>query len=97
MYFGALCVGADFTGGLLVLNLIKKHNSKANLIFKDFDASFLKRGESDVLFECDDCEIVEKNVLDNLASSKRVNFKIEVRAFAKSELIAKFHLTTSIK
>ena len=35
MYFGALSIGADFTAGLLVLNFLKKHNSKAKLVFKN--------------------------------------------------------------
>ena len=97
MYFGALCVGADFSGGLLTLNIIKKHKSKANLIFKDFHADFLKRADSDVQFICKDSSVIEEGVINNLKNNKRVNFNINVEAFCNNKLIAKFRLTTSIK
>ena len=98
MYFGALCVGADFSGGLLTLNIINKHKSKARLIFKDFQASFLKRALSDIRFTCSDHKTIEKGVLENLSKGTRVNFKIRVNAIDSSgEKVAVFDLTTSIK
>ena len=60
MYFGALSVGADITGGFLALPAIKNSNRKIALIFKDFNANFLKRAESDVHFVCEDGEAVKK-------------------------------------
>ena len=98
MYFGALCVGADFAGGLLTLNIINKHKSKAKLIFKDFQATFLKRALSDIQFICEDYEIIERGVLENLRKKNRVNFKIKVIAVNHDgEKIGVFFLTTSIK
>ena len=99
MYFGALCVGADFTAGLLVMEVLRKKKSSARLIFKDFNADFLKRADSDVIFVCDDKNIVESSVLKNLKSTKRVNFKLKVKAFSDKSLdpVADFILTTSIK
>ena len=98
MYFGALCVGADFAGGLLTLNIINKHNSRAKLIFKDFQAVFLKRADSNIVFICEDYSIVEKGVIDNLKTRARINFKIKVKAVNESgESVAEFKLTTSIK
>ena len=97
MYFGALSVGADFTAGLLVLNNLNKNKSKAKLLFKDFQADFIKRALSDVVFICEDFKEVEKSVLDNINSGKRVNFKVKVSAFCCEDLIATFTLTTSIK
>ena len=104
MYFGALSIGADFTAGLLVMEILRKHNSKAKLLFKDFKANFLKRANSDVIFVCEgsDCENVESSILKNLKSGERVNFKVKVVAFSEDnlkpkEIIAEFILTTSIK
>ena len=97
MYFGALSVGADFTAGLLVLNLLKKHNSKAKLIFKDFQADFIKRATSDVLFVCEDFKVIGNSVVENLKSKDRVNFKVNVKGFCENQVIANFILTTSIK
>ena len=97
MYFGALSVGADFTAGLLVLNNLNKNKSKAKLLFKDFQANFIKRALSDVVFICEDFKEIEKSVLNNINSGERVNFKIKVSAFCCEDLIATFALTTSIK
>ena len=97
MYFGALSVGADFAAGLLVLNILKKHNSKAKLIFKDFQADFTKRAMLDVIFTCNDSKVIENSVLENLKTKRRVNFKVKVNAFCNNEVIASFVLTTSIK
>ena len=91
MYFGALCVGADFTAGLLVLNILKKHKSKANLIFKDFQVDFLKRADSDIVFICNDHDIINESVLKNLKFSERENFTISVNAFnGKDEIVSNF-------
>ena len=97
MYFGALSVGADFSGGLIVLNILRKHNSKAKLIFKDFKANFLKRATSDVLFVCKAPQEVDIAVLENLKNKNRVNFELKIEGFCNKQLIADFTLTTSIK
>ena len=36
IYFGALCVGADCTGGLLAMKYIKAQPERIALVFKDF-------------------------------------------------------------
>ena len=98
MYFGALSVGADFTAGLLVMKILKKHKSNARLLFKDFRADFKKRATSDVLFLCSDYNIIESSVLKNLKDRDRINFELKVRAVSEDkEHIADFILTTSIK
>ena len=98
MYFGALSIGADFTAGLLVMNLLKKNKSKAKLLFKDFEANFIRRGDSDIIFTCKDYKIAEESILENIKTNKRINFKLLVIANTKSgEHIADFTLTTSIK
>ena len=97
MYFGALSVGADFTAGLLVMHIIKKNNSNARLLFKNFEANFLKRADSGVSFLCSDHSVIEDAVLKNLKSRERVNFKIRVQAITDRDKVADFTLTTSIK
>ena len=62
MYFGALSVGADITGGAIALDLIKKSKCKINLLFKNFKADFLKRAEGDVHFICNDGKLISDMV-----------------------------------
>ena len=41
MYFGALSVGADVTGGFFAMQLIEQSGHKVHLSFKHFHADFL--------------------------------------------------------
>jgi acyl-coenzyme A thioesterase PaaI-like protein len=97
MYFGALSVGADFSGGLLVMNILRKNKSNAKLVFKDFKANFIKRATSDVLFVCKSSQVIQSSVIKNSSDKARVNFEIYVEAFCSGDLVADFYLTTSIK
>ena len=100
MYFGALSVGADITGGFLALPAIKKSNRKIALIFKDFNANFLKRAESDVHFVCEDGKAVKKLVEKAIKTQERENFKLKISASCpkiSEDIIAKFELTLSLK
>ena len=101
MYFGALAVGADLSGGLLALEHIRKSNKKISLLFKDFHADFLKRAEGDVYFRCDEGKIIKSLVLDVISTGNRCNAPINVTAFVPSKLgeqpVAKFVLTLSLK
>ena len=101
MYFGALSVGADITGGAIALDLIKKSKSKINLLFKDFKADFLKRAEGDVHFICNDGKIISDMVKETEISKKRINKPITITAYVptkfKEKPVAKFILTLSLK
>ncbi len=101
MYFGALSVGADVTGGALAFESIKKSNSKINLLFKDFKADFLKRAEGDVHFICNDGNLISNMVKETEISKKRINKPITIIAYVptkfKEEPVAKFILTLSLK
>lgn len=101
MYFGALSVGADVTGGAIALDLIKKSKSKINLLFKDFQANFLKRAEGDVHFICNDGKLISEMIKETELSKKRVNKTINITAYVPSKLedtpVAKFVLTLSLK
>ena len=100
MYFGALSVGADITGGFLALPAIQNSKRKVALIFKDFNAKFLKRAESDVHFICEDGQAVKKLVEKALETQERENFKLKILAKCpkiSNDIVAEFELTLSLK
>lgn len=53
MYFGALCMGAELSVALPLLNEMFVNKRKVNFIFKDFQSDFLKRADTNVIFEFD--------------------------------------------
>ena len=101
MYFGSLSVGADVTGAVIALDLIKKSKFKINLLFKDFKADFLKRAEGDVHFICNDGKLISEMIKETELSKERVNKAIDITAYVPSKLkdtpVAKFILTLSLK
>ena len=100
MYFGALSVGADLTGGYLALHHTNKINRKINLLFKDFNAEFLKRAEGDVHFECNEGQKIKALIQNFIDTKTRCNEEINVIAYVPSMLeepVARFKLTLSLK
>lgn len=101
MYFGALAIGADCGGGLLAMNLINKTGKKISLIFKDFNAEYLKRAEADVHFTCHDGPEIQKIIDETLQTGERVNYPMKIVATTPKkfgdEPVAKFVLTLSLK
>ena len=100
MYFGALSVGADITGGFLAMMCIQKSKRKVALIFKDFKADFLRRAEGDVHFICNEGEEITRLVNKAIESSQRENMVVHIDALVPSisnDIVAKFELTLSLK
>jgi acyl-coenzyme A thioesterase PaaI-like protein len=100
MYFGALSVGADCAAGALAMHLIEQQPEPISLVFKDFNAEFLKRAEGDVEFCCRQGQEIAELVARAAASDERVERQVEVIATAPSlsdEPVAKFRLTLSLK
>tara|TARA_B100000953_G_scaffold211031_1_gene174227 strand:+ start:335 stop:814 length:480 start_codon:yes stop_codon:yes gene_type:complete len=100
MYFGALSIGADITGGFLALPPIQKSKRKIVLVFKDFNAQFLKRAEADVHFICKDGLAVQNLVDTAIKTQERQNFKLKIIAKTpkiSNDIVAEFELTLSIK
>ena len=100
MYFGALSVGADITGGFLAMPHIQDSKRKINLVFKDFNAKFLKRAESDVYFTCADGLAVKNLVEKAIKTQERQNYTLKIIAKTpkiSDDIIATFNLTLSIK
>jgi len=102
MYFGALCVGADCAGGLMAYRLIQKSGKPVSLIFKDFQAEFLRRPEGDVEFTCLQGREIAQWVQQVLQSPERQEMAVQVTArvpkgIYPEEVIARFTLTLSLK
>lgn len=102
MYFGALCIGADAAGGLIAASLLRKlKTGKGSLIFKDFQAKFLKRPEAETHFTCRAGEQIQAAVEQAAASGERVEVPVPVTATVPSkfgeEPVAEFVLTLSLK
>lgn len=102
MYFGALAIGADCAGGLLAMDQIQRSGGGVSLVFKSFQATFLKRPESDVYFSCDDGEAIRDQVRRTLASEERITEPMHIQAAVKTaegafEPVATFVLELSLK
>lgn len=102
MYFGALAIGADCAGGLLAMDQIKRTGGRVSLVFKSFQASFLKRPETDVYFICEEGEAIRDQVQRALASEERITEPMHVQAAVKAadgtfEAVATFTLELSLK
>jgi acyl-coenzyme A thioesterase PaaI-like protein len=101
MYFGALAAGADCAGGLMAMRMIRDGGGRVSLVFKDFQAEFLKRPESDVLFTCDQGLEIAELVRKATDSEERQNLPVRITATCPDKLgdepVAKFTLTLSLK
>ncbi|MBU0623178.1 MAG: DUF4442 domain-containing protein [Gammaproteobacteria bacterium] len=100
MYFGALCIGADVAPGAYAMYLIRQQRTPIAMVFKDFQAEFLKRAEGDVHFICDQGKEIAELVALATASEERVEKQLDVVATVPSlsdEPVAKFKLTISLK
>ncbi len=100
MYFGALCIGADCAPGAFAMYLIRQQSARISMVFKDFQAEFLKRAEGDVDFICDQGKEIAELVAQAATSNERVERQVEVIATVpslSSEPVARFKLTLSLK
>jgi len=101
MYFGVLATGADCAGGLVAMKYIQESGKNISLAFKDFNAQFFKRAESDVIFTCTQGKEVKALVETVLNSDERHHFPVEITATCPdkfgSEPVASFILTLSLK
>lgn len=102
MYFGALAIGADCAAGLIAVERIRKKGAKVALVFKSFQAQFIKRPEGDVRFMCEEGARIGRMIEETLATGERVTEPIAISAFANlpdgsSEAVATFTLELSLK
>jgi len=101
MYFGALSTGADLAPGILTLNAIEKSGHKVSFVFQDFQASFLKRCESDAIFTCQQGLAIQQAVETSIKTKERQHITVDVIARSLDSLgeepVAVFKLTLSVK
>jgi hypothetical protein len=102
MYFGALCIGAEATGGVIAMRLLQQmKGGKGSLIFKDFKANFLKRAEGETFFTCKQGLEIREAVERAAKTEERVDLPVHITATVPKkfgdEPVATFTLTLSLK
>lgn len=98
MYFGALAVGADVAGGIHAFYFAEKMNKKVSFSFKSMHAEFLKRAETDVIFECNEGAKIESIIAESFEKQIRINQLVRVEAKNLSnEIVATFDMEISVK
>ncbi|CDZ78004.1 hypothetical protein BN59_02301 [Legionella massiliensis] len=101
MYFGALAVGADLAGGLHSFYHADRAKLKASVVFKSFQAQFIRRPESDVYFVSEMGDVVKAMLDESQKTGERINKPIKIKAFVNypdnPEEVADFTLELSIK
>jgi hypothetical protein len=79
----------------------KRSRTRVALVFKTFQAEFLKRPESEVYFTCSDGAAIAALVTQAVASGERVEAPVRITATAPKasgdEPVAQFTLLLSLK
>ena len=98
MYFGALAVGADIAGGIQVFYFSKKLGQDISFAFKGMNAEFLKRAESDIVFESNQGGLIKEAIEKSEKEKVRVNQSILVEAKNdQQEVVARFEMVVSVR
>ena len=98
MYFGALSIGADIAGGIQVFYFSKKMDRKVSFAFKGMNAQFLKRAESNIVFESHGGQKIKEAMEKSLKEGSRINDSILVEAKNDiGELVATFEMIVSVR
>jgi len=101
MYFGSLAIGADLAGAFQSFYIADKMKAKLSIVFKSFEASFLKRPESDVYFISDEGLTIQKMVEETIKTKERVTNDIKISAVTgypdNPEVVSEFVLGLSVK
>ena len=101
MYFGALAIGADLSGAFQAFFIAEKTDRKMSIVFKNFNASFISRPESDVFFVSDEGGLIQEIIDETIKTKERVTKDIKINAFTNYPEapihVAEFVLGLSIK
>lgn len=101
MYFGVMCTAADIAGGLIAMNSIQESGRNVSLVFKDFNAQFLKRAQGDCYFRNTQGKEIRQFVKKVIESGERMTMPVEIEATVPDqcgdEVIARFTLGLSLK
>lgn len=97
LYFGALAIGADACIGMLASYKIYQRKEKISLVFKSFEAEFLKRAMGKTRFICEEGTTIDELIDQAIKSGERVHKKIKAIAVVQDETVAEFVLELSLK
>ncbi len=101
MYFGVLCIGADLAGGLIAMRQVQLSKRRVSLVFKDFQARFLRQAKDDVTFTCLQGAAIMDLIRRAEESGQRVEQGVRVVATTAADgagaPIATFDLTLSMR
>ncbi len=98
MYFGALAIGADVAAGIHTFYFSEKLGKKVSFAFKGMNAEFIKRAESDIIFKCNEGDLIHKAILKSDLEKVRINQTVLVNAVdSNNEVVAKFDMIVSVK
>lgn len=101
MYFGALGIGAELSLVAPAVAAISESKQKIDFVFKDFQASFLKRADGDVHFICDEIADVLAVIEEAKTNPERVERKMKGYAIVPSksltEPVMTYELTLSVR
>lgn len=98
MYFGALAIGADVAAGIHTFYFSEKLGLKVSFAFKGMHAEFIKRAESDIVFKCNQGDVIKQAILKSDTEKVRVNETVIVNAVdVNKEIVAKFEMIVSVK
>ena len=101
MYFGALAIGSELCIAMLAVKKIQESGERIDFLFKDYKANFLKRAEGDVLFICNQAQVVVDQIAEAKTSTERINRTMTayavVPSVSETEKVATFELTLSVK
>ena len=98
MYIGALVIGADIAAGIHVFYFAGILKKKVSFVFKGMNCDFIKRAESDVVFECLEGVKLKAMILKSEENKERINESIQIRAIdMKGDEVANFSMIVSVK
>jgi len=101
MYFGALAIGADLAGAFQAFHVAEEANRRLSIAFKNFEADFIKRPETDVFFIAEDGLLIKEMVAESVKTKERVTKNINIKAVTgypeQTEVVAEFVLGLSVK
>ncbi|XGC79470.1 DUF4442 domain-containing protein [Bdellovibrio bacteriovorus] len=101
MYFGALGIGAELSIAAAAVVAISESKQKIDFIFKDFTGQYLKRGDGDVHFICEEVDQVHALIEESKTTSERLERKMKGYAIVPktslTEKVMTYELTLSVR
>lgn len=101
MYFGALGIGAELSIAAAAVVAISESKQKIDFIFKDFSGQYLKRGDGDVHFICEEVDQVYALIEEAKTTPERLERKMKGYAVVpktnSTEPVMTYELTLSVR